>query len=579
MRVSPSANPRSGSHHRRCARARWVVHSLGLSALLSAALGCTGTIASGGGPAGGGGAPTPGSHAGASGQGGRGPEATAAACTTIGSEPIRRLTRAEYDATVEDLLGDVSRPAQAFPADALRDSFDNNSAVQSPTALHVSSYLSAAETLAQRAKLADLVPCTVSAGDAACADTFIQRFGQRAFRRPLDADERTALRALFDSEQSSGGFEAGIRGVLTAMLAAPQFLYRAEADAKGGKPVRLDAYAVATRLSYFLTGSMPDAELFAAAEAGRLSDRAEVSKQAERLLGTARARARVREFFGQWLQLQDLDELSRDPQAFPGWQTDTGKALLEEAQTFGERLVFDERADFKTLVAGTFSYRSEATAKFYGGPSAAGSTPTKVSLPQDRSAGVLTMAGALALLAKADQPSPIYRGRWFREQFLCQPLPPPPPGAAAQLPMASAATSARKRYEQHAVDPKCATCHHLIDPVGFLFENYDSSGRYRSDDHGAALDSHGKVEDGGDLSGSYANAVELGRKLGESEIGAGCFAQMVFRFAQGRSVTDADACTLDWINQQVAASGGNLRQLLLSLVASDAFLNRMETAP
>src|SRR4051794_32069442 len=252
------------------------------------------------------------------------PDRASAACKTIdpGPSPLRRMTRTEYDSTVRDLLGDTRRPGSGFPGEESTLGFHNNAETRSVSDVLVEGYLSAAERLAGDAvaHLDRLLPCDPArASENACLEMFLETFGKRAWRRPVSGPERENLRAAFTMGRA-GGFAEGISAVIQLMLVSPQFLYRTErgVPVAGTSYARLTPYEVAARLSYLLWGSMPDDQLMAAADAGKLGTRAEIEAQARRMVDDQEHTApMVTEFAGQWLNLDDLATVDKEAMAFP----------------------------------------------------------------------------------------------------------------------------------------------------------------------------------------------------------------------------------------------------------------------
>jgi hypothetical protein len=533
---------------------------------------------------GGGAAPAPGS-AGAPGAGGGagaapGGAAIAGGCR-IGPTPLRRLTRAEYDNTVRDLLGDKGKPSDGLPPDGSRDGFDNDVAAQGASPLLAGAYLKAAERIAGRVDLAAHLGCALDAGDDGCARAFIERIGRRAYRRPLRPAESTRLVSFYAANKGAYGFEGTLRLTLQLILSSPQFLYRLElTPAAPGQVAKLTPHEIASRLSYLLWGSMPDDALFAAADAGQLTTREQIARQAERLLADGRARPRARDFFRQWMALGELEDVMRDSKRYPGWSQSLVAAMEIETPTFAERLLFDHDGRYADLVTASFSYMNKALATYLGGtPVPPGSTFEKVMLDPARHAGIVTHAGPLAMSSKEDQPHPIYRGRWLRAQLLCHEPPPPPPSVMAETPMLADKTTTRALFAQHAADPSCAACHRLIDPVGFGLEQFDATGKWRATDRGLPIDTRGEIVDAGDASGPFTGAVELGRKLAKSDHAAGCLARQAFRYARGREGTADDRCALESVNALVKQAGGNLRALLVALTQTEDFVLKAGPAP
>src|SRR5450755_1833862 len=291
---------------------------------LAAASGCssgTPSVGAGGGMAAAGSSGMAGSSSSGGAAGGDGTTALVCQPDLHPTSPLSLLTRVQYDATIADLLGDTSQPSQSFPPENQVQGFNNNTEVHIANPLLVEQFMDAAEGIAGRAvaaNLTTLAPCAGSgvAEQTACGATFVTTFGKRAFRRPLLADEAQAFNTLFAGMTASRGYSAAVELTIQAMLQSPQFLYRVDA-ARAATPetgaVILDPYQMASRLSYFLTGSMPDDALFAAADAGALLSSDEIEAQARRLIESPRARDMVRDFNGQWLKLDGLLGLARNP--------------------------------------------------------------------------------------------------------------------------------------------------------------------------------------------------------------------------------------------------------------------------
>jgi hypothetical protein len=320
---------------------------------------------------------------------------------------------------------------------------------------------------------------------------------------------------------------------------------------------------------------MPDEPLFAAAAADALRAPAEVRGQAERLLGQARARPQARAFLDQWLGLDDIDDVMKDSRVFPRFGSAVPALLREEAEAFGEQAIFDA-GGLRALYAGGHAAMNQTLAGFYGvmGPRGAAFEP--VTLDAQQRAGLLTLAGVMALHAGPDQTSPTLRGKFVRERMLCESLPDPPNNVNNTRPAPVATTTARQRVSAHAADPSCAACHRLLDPVGFGLEGFDGAGLYRTSEAGRAIDASGEVAD--NPIGRFTGAAELGRKLADSPQAARCFAASLVRFAAGRRTLAADATSIDAV-ARAAGAGGDLRGAWLALVQSDAFLRATGVSP
>ena len=498
-----------------------------------------------------------------------------------GASPIRRLTAWEFNNTVRDLLGDDSRPADSFPLEG-GSGFDNNADVGTVTRLMAEKYMTASEDISARAvaDLPGLLGCEPIAGSEACVRSWIERFGRRAWRRPLSAAQREAMETLYDETLASSDAAQAVAAVLQAFLQSPHFLYRAElgVDASPAQDaVALDAWELASRLSYLMWGSMPDDELLEAAEQGRLSTAEEIESQARRMLEDPRARAMVNHFFEQWLGYTRLTSLDKDPATFPAWSGAVAAAQREEIERFIDHVVFESDARLSTLLTAPYTFVDSTLAQFYGLPSP-GEGMVLVE-PTDRDvAGILTMGGVLAAHDKPDASNPIGRGLFVREQLLCTIAPPPPDDVDTTLPDLDPDATERERLEEHSANPACRGCHDLFDPIGFGFEHYDGVGRWRTTAAGKPIDASGELT-GADVTGEFTGAVELASMLAQSDDVARCVTRQWFRFAYARAESEADACTLDLVAEHFAASGGDVRELLVDLTQTDAFRFRTPYQP
>jgi hypothetical protein len=493
--------------------------------------------------------------------------------------PLRRLTRQEYNNTVRDLLGDTSAPADRFPPDEVSGGFGNNAAVLGVSALLAEKYQEAAEALAAAAvrNLPALTGCDPArTGEEPCARQFVERFGARAYRRPLQAAERDRLLALYSAGRMGGSHAEGIEVVLRAMLQSPSFLYRPEygrPGRPGQKLVGLTGHEVATRLSYLLWGTTPDARLLEAAARDALATPAQVSAMARQMLADPRARAGVAEFHRQWLGLGALDQLTKDARVYPEFTPALAQAMRAETAAFVENIVFSGEGSLPALLTSARGFVTPALAQLYGVPAGGGGT-REVALPAAERAGLLTQAGLLSVHALPDQSSPVHRGKMVREQILCQPMPPQPAGLVVVAPEVDPRRPTRERFGQHAADPACSVCHRLMDPIGFGLEGYDGIGRFRSSDGGRPVDAAGEITGTSDADGPFQGGRELAQRLAGSRDVRDCAATQWYRFAFGRLEGPGDTCSLKALQAAFAATGGDVRELLSALTTTEAFLNR-----
>lgn len=509
-----------------------------------------------------------------------------------GPSPIRRLTRAEYNSTIFQLLGDSSNPADAFPPDERSSNFDNQAATLVVSPLLAEQYLLAAETLAENnldRLIRDVPACSGPSPDAAqCrqdAEVFVRDFGKRAFRRPLSDEEVTTHMALFDTGTGLDAAEysatMGIQVVVQAMLQSPYFLYRVEFGSPNpveGDVVELTSYEIASRLSYLLWSTMPDQALFEAADRDELRSAKEIEAQARRMLETPRAREAVKSFHRQWLRLIDIEEVVRangkNLEVYPGYRESLLPVMRQETELFFDQAIFEENASVDTLFTASYTMMNESLADYYGisnGPS--GDAFVKVELDASKYAGFLTQPGLLSLYALADRSSPIHRGKFVREYIFCQ-APPPPPDVVPPPPVLDTSQTTRQQFEAHRTEPVCANCHQLMDPIGFGFEKFDGIGRYRENENGLPIDTTGEIVGTVDIDGTFDGLVDLSQRLGNSQQVRECVATQWFRFAYGRTETNEDTCSQDTILEMFEKSDYNIKELIVALTQTDAFRYR-----
>ena len=496
--------------------------------------------------------------------------------TQVASAPLRRLTREQYDNTIRDLLSIEGHPSLALAADEKLAAFYSNS-ISPVSRLSVEQYRDSAEDLAAAAVksgLDELVGCTGAEQNAACADKFIQDFGRRVFRRPLTAEEAARYRGLFEANLARG-FGEGIRVVLQTLLQSPNFVYHLElAPAPAGAGVTpLGGFEVASRLSYALWDTLPDAELLDAAAAGQLDSKDGLRAQAERLLKSDRAKDALSSFHVQWLGLDGLLDTNKDAALFPQFNDQLKQGLRDETTSFADFVIRRGDGKLETLLSGSFTVAKPEVLALYGSTSAPAADGT-VQLDPLQRAGLLTQGAFLSAHAHANQTSPVSRGLAVRKNLLCTDLPDPPANVNNNPPVPDPTATTRQRFEQHREDPSCKGCHMLLDPIGVGFEHYDAIGRYRADENGLAIDSNGELVNAGTSSGTFSGGVELAKKLATSPEVRACVQKQWFRFSLGRFEGAEDACTLASLAADFEASNFDVKQLLLSLVTSDAFRYR-----
>ena len=517
---------------------------------------------------------------------------------TAPTQLVRRLTHAQYDNTVRDLLGDYSRPAQRFPPEDYVDGFKNQLTAQDMPPLLVETYSTAAERLATNAfRVGDingLIPCKpASTTDATCRDAFVRTFGRRAFRRPLREDEVKRYTAVFaDQARISRRFNEGARVVVEAMLQSPNFLFHVEAGPDGTST----DYDIASRLSYLLWNTMPDDELFAAAGKGELRTAEGRERAASRMLenGT-RGRQALGQFFDEWLRFDRVINAVKARNRFPEFTPELAVAMAEETRTLLHHLVWNDRNFMEALTA-DYSFLTSELAALYAVAAPEGEFEMVKFPAGSKRAGLLGQGTFLASTAGPTDTSPTARGIFIRERLLCQHVPPPPPGVITTLPdpLADQPPKGRRQLmNEHVENPTCASCHRLMDPIGFGFEHFDAVGKWREQemiqlprrageggggDRGGAppvpLDINAQGEIAGLPNSTFSGARELGAILAESPVCQECIVRQIFRYSYGRLETAADEKTIDDLFARFKGSGFRFKQLLIALVQSPEFLRQ-----
>lgn len=500
-----------------------------------------------------------------------------------GPSILRRLTKTEYRNTILHLLGQDTNVADAFPGDDVNfGTFTSGSRFSLTLA---DAAMRAAETLtkdvASKMTLwSGTNDCTQATDD--CARKFVAAFGSRAWRRPLTDGEVEGLMALY-SQGKATSFATGLQWATSAILQSPRFFYRMETigtPLSGTNVIPVQGFDMASRLSFLLWRSMPDSELFAAAAAGKLSTVQDVAAQARRMLADPKAKAGLESFFSEWLDFEAIGSLSKDEVAFPKFSAATAQSLRASAMAFVNDLMWSSDHKFESLMTSPRGFVDAETAAIFGVPTA-GAKPALTMLPAGQRAGILTHPGVLAAHSYAKQSSPIHRGLFVLRKFMCQDLPSPPDTVMAAEPAVVEGLSTRQRFAQHRADPACASCHNVMDSLGFGFEHYDAVGAYRVRDGSAAVDASGEIVGSSSelLDGPFNGAVELAGRLASSAQAKTCMAVQWFRFGMSRQMEAEadDACTLAVMNETFAKTGFDLTELFVALTTTDAFRFRRAT--
>ncbi len=512
------------------------------------------------------------------------PTATRTPPAATGPLAMRRLTEAQYRATIADVLGADLTIAGRFEPDNRRDGLlAVGASFVSVTAAGFEQYDALARGIAEQALAAGrrdtLVPCTphdATQPDDACAEQFIRTLGGRLLRRPLSEDDVAARVALAAAATTAlGDFHAGLERVLASLLLAPEFLFRIEAaepDPAAPGRQRLTSTTMAARLSYLLWNTTPDDELLAAAARDELVDDDGLAAQIDRLLASPRLADAVRALFSDLYGFEEIEQglVRKDPALFPAFN----QALIDDAREQTLRVLVDhllERdGDYRALFTTRRAFMTRSLGLLYQVPvrTADGWEAHEFS-PGGPRGGLLTHISILAHRSHPGRSSPTLRGKFVREVLLCQDVP-PPPGDIDFSEFAEEGgehrRTARDRLTVHVANEVCAGCHSLMDPIGLAFEQLDGIGVYRESENGATIDPSG------DLDGvPFADARGLGEALAAHPGLGPCFVQSLYRYAVGRDIVPGEQAFLAALEDRFAAEGYHLREILRAIVLSEAF--------
>jgi hypothetical protein len=498
---------------------------------------------------------------------------------------LPRLTNIQYDNTIRDLVGLDTQPSSMLAPDSLgsvdQRTWDGYKAAAAALAPQV---------ISNAAAKAKVVTCTPAMGDggAACAQQVIKSFGQRAFRRPLTADETTRFTKLFTDRATltaTGSFDEAMQLIVEGFLVSPSFIYRTETStATSGTTYVLNGWEVASRLSYMLWGSMPDEALFTKASSDSLKTPQAILEEATRMLADPRARARVSAFHETYAlmgQPSRWSEATHDVKAFPKFSAALVPLFSAETKKFFDFMTFDQKATFQDLLTKPIAFVNNALAPIYGMDSSKyGADLVKADLDPAQRAGVFTHAGFLASFSSFDRTSPILRGAFLQKQILCTQIPSPPEGAATTPLPATGATN-RERVDAQTAGDACKGCHHnIVNPTGFALEAYDAIGGWQTTERGtgAAINSAANVPIGG-AAVAVTGPVDLMTKIAASAQAQACYAQHWVQFAYERDLTPQDSCTVQGLATKMTPGGYTVLNLVSDLTQTDSFRYRVKAAP
>jgi hypothetical protein len=509
---------------------------------------------------------------------------TSSVPTVAAPSPLGRLTALQYQATVRDLFAPITVPEWTLPPDSEVEGFTNNAAGQTPSSALIQAYDDAATaiTTAAMQKQSTLLGCTPTsrADEDACAKSFFQTFGKKAYRHPLSAAELDDLVSFYTSTRMDGtDFTTAMTLSIETILQAVQFLYRIEVGTPSQEKGRIDltSYELASRLSYFLWNSMPDDALLAAADKDELKTAAGVETQARRLLADQRSHDAVVRFHHEWLRFNKMAELTKDKTMFPTWSDDVANAMRESADQYVASVFYGE-GTLTALLTDDHAWVNDALAPVYDVKSPGGSTLQLVQVDANERAGILTNAGVMASFANPTADSPVLRGVWILDRWMCQPPPPKPKNVKDNSsPDPTHPLTTRDVYATQHEQGACAGCHHSIDGIGFGFEHYDAIGKWRTVDNGQPVDASGWFPAAGsDLAGeTFDGAPDLGQKLASSTTVQACVATQWLRYALGVDHTGVGSDDVGPVFDAFVKKNLDMRELVVAVTTSSAFRTRL----
>jgi hypothetical protein len=415
-----------------------------------------------------------------------------------------------------------------------------------------------------------------------CAKTILSTLARRAYRRPITSADLEAPLQFYSAARALGDFDTAIRDALPTILASPKFLYRAERSPAGLAPGSVHAISdveLASRLSFFLIGRVPDDELLAVAERGTLTTPTVLETQVRRLLANPRSESLVSNFAFQWLKMRALDEIDPDPIIFPNFDDSLRAAFRREMELFVDSILREDRPVLEMLTA-NHTFVNERLALHYGIPNVRGDRFRRVTLTDANRWGLLGKGAVLLTTSYANRTAPVLRGAWILENLLGTPPSPPPPDVEAfqENKDGEKQRSVREIMEQHRAKPSCNACHGVMDPLGFALENYDAIGEWRAEDRyaGTAIDASGRLVDGTAVSSPADLRVALTRR---PEQFVQTLTERLMTYALGRTVDYYDMPTVRKIVRDAARDKYRFSSIVLGIVRSDAFRMRMVPEP
>ena len=494
---------------------------------------------------------------------------------------MRRLSREEYANALRDTLGLDGSFAITFPPELFKHFSNDRSSLQVGAEL-LTFFMDTAEAAVNKAltdagSRAKIMTCTPTGNaKATCIQEIAQSVGLKVYRRPLTGDDLAVLaKIVTDAETRGESTEAGLKLALQAMFISPDFLYLPVLNPSPDDPastVELSSYELASRLSFFLWATIPDAELFAKAKSGEIKTPDVLKAQTLRLLKDPRAKSLATTFMNQWFTIPELDKRTPDTSKFPSFTPQLQADMKQESILFFED-IWKNDLPVTTLLDAKYTFVNDRLATHYGLNGVAGAEFRKVDLTGTERVGILSHGSVLTITSKPSTTSIIRRGHYVLENFLCQGPPPPPPNAEAGL--SNFGPSVREQANGRAVTQPCLGCHTLMDPIGFGLENFDAVGAFRLSDGGASIDSLGRFSDGTtfDRPAGLVTALE--------DMGAfnACATKHVYRYALGFEPAKTEGCAHNKVALESVGPNKKFSDLVLAVVRSRSFTTSRGGAP
>ncbi len=493
-----------------------------------------------------------------------------------GHVSLHRLNRTEYNNTVRSLFGITGSPGDNLPNDTEAYGFTNIADVLTITPLSIERYLTAAQEVVDEAfskNRAAILSCGGQALNRTCAENILNRYAAEAFRRPLSAVEVAKIKTLLDdAAKEQLNLEDGIKHALKWTLISPAFLFRSVAHPNPDNPSAvqpLNNYELASRLSYFLWSDKPDTELNNLAKSGQLAQRDVLLAQVDRMLKSPKAEALIKNFASEWLQLNKFPTHQIETNLYPF--SDQLRASMATETNMLLNDVFKNDQSILKLINSDQTYLNKPLAAHYGitGPDS-DTNFVPVSLSGTERRGLLGQGSILTITSASNRTSVVRRGKWILDNIFCEPPPAPPPDVTLALP-GDPTGSLKERMAAHSTNPVCASCHKIIDPMGFALENFNPVGQWRQAyKDGSVIDSLGELPTGEEVEGpltlsSFLQADPRFRK---------CFTKKLMIYALGRGMEEADQCTINRISQDLTGQDKKFSELVKGLVLSDPFLKQ-----